>query len=175
MLAKGFEVETELAIQTIDKGFVQRDVDITFRSRPEGSFSKLNTFTDGFRVIRVIITVVKDFKPMLFFSADRADFFPVLDGRGGVPDPGLPADPVRYACAAGDPGDGPGPAGGAVRWCAGSSWTPIVRYDREQFFLRMRDFKDAPRCEGVWSDGHRPALDDCGRFCIAFRAAPVVT
>jgi len=68
MLAKGFEVETELAIQTIDKGFVQRDVNIFFRSRPEGSFSKLNTFSDGFRVIRVIITVVKDFKPMLFFT-----------------------------------------------------------------------------------------------------------
>ena len=88
MLAKGFEVETELAIQTIDKGFVQRDVNISFRSRPEGSFSKLNTFSDGFRVVRVIITVVKDFKPMLFFSqiglflficSLLAGAFPIID------------------------------------------------------------------------------------------------
>src|SRR5438105_5666115 len=44
ILSTGFEVETELAVQTIEKGFVQRDVDIRFRSRPEGSFSKLSTF-----------------------------------------------------------------------------------------------------------------------------------
>ena len=43
VLATGFEVEAELALQTIDKGFTQRDIAINFRSRPEGSFSKLDT------------------------------------------------------------------------------------------------------------------------------------
>ena len=59
-----------------------------FAAGPEGSFSKLNTFQDGFRVLRVIVAVVKDFRPMLFFTSSRwrfspppilAGLFPVLD------------------------------------------------------------------------------------------------
>ena len=144
MLAKGFEVETELAIQTIDKGFVQRDVNISFRSRPEGSFSKLNTFTDGFRVIRVIITVVKDFKPMLFFSQIALLFFicSILAGAFPIMD----YVRIRYVMHV--------PLAilatgldvlAALALVCGFILDTIVRYDREQFFLRMRDFKDAPR------------------------------
>jgi len=144
MLAKGFEVETELAIQTIDKGFVQRDVDIAFRSRPEGSFSKLNTVSDGFRVIRVIIAVVKDFKPMLFFSQIALIFF-FLSVMAGI-FPILDYFRIRYVVHV--------PlailATGldvltALSLVCGFILDTIVRYDREQFFLRMRDFKDAPR------------------------------
>jgi len=144
MLAKGFEVETELAIQTIDKGFVQRDVNISFRSRPEGSFSKLNTFTDGFRVIRVIITVVKDFKPMLFFTQIALIFFVCSILAGAFPI--LDYLRIRYVVHV--------PlailATGldlltALSLVCGFILDTIVRYDREQFFLRMRDFKDAPR------------------------------
>jgi glycosyltransferase involved in cell wall biosynthesis len=144
MLSKGFEVETELAIQTIDKGFVQRDVDISFRSRPEGSFSKLNTFTDGFRVIRVIITVVKDFKPMLFFTQIALIFFicSILAGAFPIMD----YVRIRYVIHV--------PLAilatgldllAALALVCGFILDTIVRYDREQFFLRMRDFKDAPR------------------------------
>jgi glycosyltransferase involved in cell wall biosynthesis len=144
MLSKGFEVETELAIQTIDKGFVQRDVDISFRSRPEGSFSKLNTFTDGFRVIRVIITVVKDFKPMLFFTQIALIFFicSILAGAFPIMD----YIRIRYVIHV--------PLAilatgldlmSALALVCGFILDTIVRYDREQFFLRMRDFKDAPR------------------------------
>jgi glycosyltransferase involved in cell wall biosynthesis len=144
MLAKGFEVETELAIQTIDKGFVQRNVDITFRSRPEGSFSKLNTFTDGFRVIRVIVAVVKDFKPMLFFTQIALIFFISSIFAGAFPI--LDYVRIRYVTHV--------PLAilatgldmlAALSLVCGFILDTIVRYDREQFFLRMRDFKDAPR------------------------------
>ena len=88
VLSSGFEVETELALQTIDKHFVQLNVDIAFRSRPAGSFSKLSTVRDGLRVLRVIMMVIKDYKPFLFFSLISLGFlllsaaagcFPVLD------------------------------------------------------------------------------------------------
>jgi glycosyltransferase involved in cell wall biosynthesis len=144
MLAKGFEVETELAIQTIDKGFVQRDVDISFRSRPEGSFSKLNTFSDGFRVLRVIINVVKDFKPMLFFSQIALVFFVCSILAGAFPI--MDYIRIRYVIHV--------PLAilatgldmvAALSLVCGFILDTIVRYDREQFFLRMRDFKDRPR------------------------------
>jgi len=144
MLAQGFEVETELAIQTIDKGFVQRDVDISFRSRPEGSFSKLNTFSDGFRVIRVIVTVFKDFKPMLFFSIIALGFLLLSMIAGAFPI--MDYVRIRYVIHV--------PLAilatgldvlAALSLVCGFVLDTIVRYDREQFFLRMRDFKDAPR------------------------------
>ena len=144
MLAKGFEVETELAVQTIDKGFVQRDVDISFRSRPEGSFSKLNTFSDGFRVLRVIINVVKDFRPMLFFSQIALIFFICSMVAGAFPI--MDYVRIRYVIHV--------PLAilatgldmlAALALVCGFILDTIVRYDREQFFLRMRDFKDAPR------------------------------
>jgi glycosyltransferase involved in cell wall biosynthesis len=144
MLATGFEVETELAIQTIDKGFVQRDVDISFRSRPEGSFSKLNTFTDGFRVVGVIVAVVKDFKPMLFFSQIALVLFALSVLAGAFPI----ADYVRMRYVIHVPlailATGLDVLAALALVC-GFVLDTIVRYDREQFFLRMRDFKDAPR------------------------------
>ena len=144
MLSQGFEVETELAIQTIDKGFVQRDVDISFRSRPEGSFSKLNTFSDGFRVLRVIVTVVKDFKPMLFFTQIALVFFVCSLIAGAFPI----ADYIRIRYVIHVPlailATGLDMLAALALVC-GFILDTIVRYDREQFFLRMRDFKDAPR------------------------------
>jgi len=144
MLAKGFEVETELAIQTIDKGFVQRDVDISFRSRPEGSFSKLNTVTDGVRVLKVIVTVVKDFKPMLFFSQIALIFFVCSVMAGAFPI----TDYIRIRYVIHVPlailATGLDVLAALALVC-GFILDTIVRYDREQFFLRMRDFKDAPR------------------------------
>ncbi len=144
MLAKGFEVETELAIQTIDKAFVQRDVNISFRSRPEGSFSKLNTFTDGFRVMRVIVTVLKDFRPLLFFSQIALFFFLCSVVAGAFPI--MDYLRIRYVLHV--------PLAilatgldmlAALSLACGFILDTIVRYEREQFFLRMRDFKDAPR------------------------------
>jgi len=144
MLAKGFEVETELAIQTIDKGFVQRDVDISFRSRPEGSFSKLNTFKDGFRVVAVIVTIIKDFKPMVFFSQIALIFFVCSILAGAFPI----ADYLRFRYVFHVPlailATGLDMVAALALVC-GFILDTIVRYDREHFFLRMRDFKDEPR------------------------------
>lgn len=67
VLIDGFEVETEITLHALDKLFRIREVPIEYRDRPDGSFSKLNTFRDGFRVLRSIVWVFKDCKPFIFF------------------------------------------------------------------------------------------------------------
>jgi len=67
--SKGFEVETEMTLQAAAKDFVIREVPVTYGSRPEGSYSKLNTFSDGFLVLRAIFIIFKDYKPLIFFSS----------------------------------------------------------------------------------------------------------
>jgi glycosyltransferase involved in cell wall biosynthesis len=68
VLSTGFEIETEMTLHALDKKFRIVEKPIPFKERPTGSVSKLNTFRDGFRVIRTILLLVKDFKPLLFFS-----------------------------------------------------------------------------------------------------------
>ncbi len=68
LLATGFEVETELSLQAIDKRFAQRNVAVPYRPRPSGSVSKLRTFHDGWRVIRILLMIVKDLRPLMFFT-----------------------------------------------------------------------------------------------------------
>jgi hypothetical protein len=65
----GFEIETEMSIHALDKKFLIKEVTIDYRDRPEGSESKLNTISDGIKVLRMIFTLFKDYKPMLFFSS----------------------------------------------------------------------------------------------------------
>jgi len=71
----GFEIETEMTLHALDKGFLLREIPIDYRDRPNGSFSKLNTTTDGMKVLRTILLVFKDFKPFAFFSIVSALFF----------------------------------------------------------------------------------------------------
>lgn len=68
VLSKGFEIETEMSIHAIDKNMQVENVIIQYRDRPEGSESKLNTFSDGFKVIMTIIKLYKNYKPFGFFS-----------------------------------------------------------------------------------------------------------
>lgn len=68
ILSRGFEIETEMTIHALDKNLAIESVPILYRDRPEGSFSKLNTFCDGFRVLRTIFILFKDYRPLLFFS-----------------------------------------------------------------------------------------------------------
>lgn len=68
VLSKGFEIETEMTIHTVDKNMFCENVVIEYRDRPEGSESKLNTCSDGFKVIITIVKLFKDYKPMTFFS-----------------------------------------------------------------------------------------------------------
>lgn len=68
VLSKGFEIETEMSIHALDKNFKLIEMPVQYRDRPEGSVSKLNTFSDGFKVIKTIINLFKDYKPSLFYG-----------------------------------------------------------------------------------------------------------
>lgn len=69
ILAKGFEIETEMTIHALDKNFIIKEIPIKYKERPEGSISKLNTYSDGFLVLRTIVSLFKDHKPFVFFTA----------------------------------------------------------------------------------------------------------
>ncbi|MEW9991023.1 glycosyltransferase family 2 protein [Clostridium butyricum] len=68
VLSKGFEIETEMTIHSLDKNFLLEEIPVQYRDRPEGSVSKLNTFSDGFKVLHTIATLFKEYKPFIFFS-----------------------------------------------------------------------------------------------------------
>ncbi|MCQ2295520.1 MAG: glycosyltransferase family 2 protein [Bacteroidales bacterium] len=63
-----FEIETEMSIHALDKRFLLREVPITYRDRPEGSVSKLNTISDGISVLKTIVVLFKEYRPMQFFG-----------------------------------------------------------------------------------------------------------
>ena len=68
VLSKGFEIETEMSIHALDKNLRLVNVPVDYRDRPAGSQSKLNTYSDGARVLMTIFRLVKDYKPLAFFS-----------------------------------------------------------------------------------------------------------
>lgn len=75
VLTSGFEIETEMTIHALDKRFLIKEIPIVYRDRPEGSFSKLNTFNDGMKVLSTIFTLFKDYKPLIFFGVWSLLFF----------------------------------------------------------------------------------------------------
>jgi glycosyltransferase involved in cell wall biosynthesis len=68
VLSKGFEIETEMTIHALDKNLNIVSIPIDYRDRPKGSESKLNTFSDGFKVLFTIFKLYKDYRPLPFFS-----------------------------------------------------------------------------------------------------------
>lgn len=68
VISEGFQIETEMSIHALDKKFRLKEIPIVYRDRPEGSESKLSTFKDGFRVLKMLATLFKDYKPMMFFG-----------------------------------------------------------------------------------------------------------
>ena len=97
VLSKGFEIETEMSIHAIDKNMFVENVVITYRDRPEGSVSKLDTYSDGFKVLKTIARLYRAYKPMGFFGIialilaviATAFFIPVMGtylATGLVPD-----------------------------------------------------------------------------------------
>lgn len=68
VLSKGFEIETEMSIHAVDKNMLVENVVITYRDRPEGSESKLNTYSDGFKVLRTIQRLYREYQPLKYFS-----------------------------------------------------------------------------------------------------------
>ncbi|MDD5865091.1 MAG: glycosyltransferase family 2 protein [bacterium] len=68
VLSKGFEIETEMTIHAVDKNYHLVEVPVNYKDRPEGSVSKLNTYKDGFKVLKTIATLFKEYRPMAFFG-----------------------------------------------------------------------------------------------------------
>lgn len=68
ILSNGFEIETEMSIHALDKGYSIVELPTDYRDRPEGSFSKLDTFTDGMLVLKTIFSIFVKYRPMLFFT-----------------------------------------------------------------------------------------------------------
>ncbi|MBO0411982.1 glycosyltransferase [Enterococcus hulanensis] len=68
VMSSGFQIETEFTIHALDKRFKLVEIPIDYRDRPEGSESKLDTYSDGLKVLLTILKMFKDYKPLLFFS-----------------------------------------------------------------------------------------------------------
>ena len=68
VLSKGFEIETEMSIHAVDKNMALENHVIEYRDRPEGSSSKLNTFSDGMKVLGTILRLYEEYRPLAFFS-----------------------------------------------------------------------------------------------------------
>ncbi|MEO1435520.1 MAG: glycosyltransferase family 2 protein [Bacteroidota bacterium] len=71
----GFEIETEMSLHALDKRFRIKSLPIHYQNRPEGSESKLKTYSDGVRVLRTIISIFKNYRPMPFFGGLAFVFF----------------------------------------------------------------------------------------------------
>ncbi|SDB56272.1 Glycosyltransferase involved in cell wall bisynthesis [Belnapia rosea] len=71
-LAAGFETETEFTVHALELKLPVGEVASTYKERPAGSTSKLNTYRDGFRILRTIVTLVQRERPLMFFSAAGA-------------------------------------------------------------------------------------------------------
>lgn len=86
VISKGFEIETEMTIFALDNNFAIKEVPIAYQDRPQGSESKLNTYSDGLKVLKTIVNLFKDTKPLAFFSIlslillliSFGFFFPIL-------------------------------------------------------------------------------------------------
>ena len=68
VMSGNFEIETEMTIHALDRRFLLREVPVAYRDRPQGSVSKLNTFSDGISVLKTIVLLYKEYRPLRFFS-----------------------------------------------------------------------------------------------------------
>lgn len=75
VLSEGFQIETELSIHAVDRRWRIQSIPIDYRDRPEGSESKLNTLSDGIKVVAMVGTLFKDYRPLRFFSLVALLFF----------------------------------------------------------------------------------------------------
>ena len=68
VLSRGFEIETEMTIHALDKNMLLKEIPVEYRDRPDGSVSKLSTYSDGFKVLKTIGRLFKEYKPSIFFG-----------------------------------------------------------------------------------------------------------
>lgn len=85
IMSKGFEVETEMTLQAISKNYKVVEETVHYRSRPEGSYSKLNTYTDGFLVLKSIMLLLKNYKPIVFYGMIAAILALISIALGSFP------------------------------------------------------------------------------------------
>ncbi len=141
VLSKGFEIETEMTIHAVDKDMCIKNVIVTYRDRPEGSVSKLNTLPDGIRVLRTIFRLYKDYRPVRFFGAVAAVLFalatvffiPVMAEyiRTGL----VPNFPTLIVC-------GYCVIVAFLSWFAGLILQTLIQKDRQAFEFRMQVCQD---------------------------------
>lgn len=82
--SSGFEIETEMSMHALDKRFKIKEVPIGYIDRVEGSISKLNTYSDGLKILKTIFWLFKDYKPLTFFTYFATLFF-LLSMIAGIP------------------------------------------------------------------------------------------
>jgi len=82
--SKGFEIETEMSMHALDKGFKIAEIPMKYSDRVKGSVSKLNTYSDGLKILRTIFRLFKDYKPLAFFTSFATLFF-ILSLIVGIP------------------------------------------------------------------------------------------
>lgn len=80
VLSKGFEIETEMSIHALDKNMYVENLVIDYRDRPDGSESKLNTYSDWVKVLKTVATLFKNYKPLAFFGTIALVLFIVALG-----------------------------------------------------------------------------------------------
>jgi glycosyltransferase involved in cell wall biosynthesis len=75
ILVEGFEIETDVTLHALDKRFRILEIPIEYKDRPTGSVSKLNTFSDGFKVLFTIARILRYYRPLVFFGSTSIFFF----------------------------------------------------------------------------------------------------
>jgi glycosyltransferase involved in cell wall biosynthesis len=93
---RGFDVETEITLQALYRGQVIREIPVPYRARPAGSFSKLHTFSDGFRVLLRLFLIVKSYKPLTFFGSLALILFLLGLAVGSLPVYDFVTDPNHF-------------------------------------------------------------------------------
>lgn len=136
VLSKGFEIETEMSIHAVEKNMRIENVIIEYRDRPEGSESKLNTYSDGLKVLKTIFRLYKNYRPMGFFGGMAAImtvvavglFIPILMKYIHI---GLvPNFPTLIVCGFIE-------MAAIISFFAGLILATIVEKDRQQFEFRL--------------------------------------
>ena len=137
LIASGFEVEAELVMQTIDKRFIQRNVEVQYRSPAPASDSKLKTLPDGTRVVWTLLMIVKDCKPLPFFCLLTLAFLAFCLLAGNFPIHDYVAFRYVYHVPLAILAVGFG-VFASSSLCCGLLLDTIVRQRKEEFLLRMR-------------------------------------
>ncbi len=83
LLTSGFEIETEMTLQALEQEFIVAEVPVSYRARPDGSFSKLRSFSDGYRIILTATILLRDHQPLRLFGYVSIVCF-LIAGTAGV-------------------------------------------------------------------------------------------